>query len=87
MQEDIKKFRQIVARQASTVQPISGGTSFGNESLEGQVLEETEEERKVRIQREKETYEYSAVEDGVGEIVLFQDVNSTSTDSDSSVKS
>lgn len=76
MQEDIQRFQQLAARHIHTEQPISGGTSFGSESLEGQVLEETDGERKDRLLREKETNEYSAVEDGVGEIILFQDFGS-----------
>jgi hypothetical protein len=78
IQEDIKRFRQLAARHTTTEQqPISGGTSFGYESLEGHVLEETDDERKKRLLREKEVNEYSAVEDGIGEITLLQRVDST----------
>ena len=70
MQDDMRRFRLLAAKQVTTEQPISGGTNFVQDSLEGHVLEETDEERKDRLQREKETNEYSAVEDGVGEVIL-----------------
>lgn len=68
IQEDIDRFRLMASRHAQSHTPIehaiSGGTGFVYENFEGEVLEETDEERKCRLQREKEMNEYAAVEGG-----------------------
>jgi hypothetical protein len=67
IQEEIDRFRLITGKQCHLEHAISGGTGFVYENLEGEVLEETDVERKCRLQREKEMNEYAAVEDGSGE--------------------
>jgi len=76
MKEDIERFRALAAKHITTSQPISGGVGFVCDNLEGEVLEETDEERKRRLQREKEMNEFSAVEPGVGEVILYQEFRS-----------
>jgi len=66
IQEDINRFRLISSKHTPIEHAISGGTGFVYENFEGEVLEETDEERKCRLQREKESNEYAAVEDGSG---------------------
>jgi hypothetical protein len=72
LQDDIKRFRLMSTQRSPSEQPISGGVGFSSESIEGHVMEETEEESKRRLQNEKEVHEYAAVEEGVGEVRLVQ---------------
>jgi len=74
--EDIERFRALAAKHITTKQPISGGVGFVCDNLEGEVLEETGGGRKQHLQREKEMNEFSAVEPGVGEVILYQEVRS-----------
>ena len=64
IQEDINRFRLISSKHVPIEHAISGGTGFVYENFEGEVLEETDKERKYRLHREKEMNEYAAVEDG-----------------------